>query len=257
MKRSFIHDNSGQVLIITGLLVALIMLSTALYVIEGEKNTPIVVLRDDDISAYKLNARNAVIASLANVTNGGDVEVLGANLNVLASALTAHSYQAMLKIEATPLTATPYINGVWLFWGDNGQGVSSAYATFSFERKEVTATSRLDYAVNVTSTVMVAGVYTRLEDNFAQVNLTVSLANEGKPAIAQDLAVYYELDGSLVTEEWILVASPEISTIGNGLYTLSFVAQTQGPNDPVLASVRCIDQRGITIKANIACTSLG
>jgi len=98
-KRSIRQDSSGQVVIITALLVALLLLSTALFVIETEKNTPLAKTTENDFSAYKQSVVNTLISALANATNGGSPNVLATDLAELKSAITSHSYQSMLIID--------------------------------------------------------------------------------------------------------------------------------------------------------------
>src|SRR3989304_7362015 len=82
MKRQRCRQNSGQVLVITSLILLLLLFSTALYVAETEKNTPI-SYAEEDISfvAYRLGTVHSVISALANISNGGSVEVLAEDLN--------------------------------------------------------------------------------------------------------------------------------------------------------------------------------
>ena len=117
-KRNLKHNNSGQVIIITALLVALLLLSTAIYVIETEKEVPTAGTGEDNVfPAYQQSIRNTLISALANVTNGGDTGVLTDDLNELNSAITSHSYQAILQMDYTPLNVAPYQNGIWISWG--------------------------------------------------------------------------------------------------------------------------------------------
>ena len=258
-KPNLKHDNSGQVLVITALLVALLLLSTTLYVIETEKGVPTGGTSSENnvFPAHKQDTRNTLISALANITNGGETSVLTSNLNELISVVTAHSYQAILKMEATPLNIAPYQNGIWVSWGTNGQGISSTYASFVFASSGPSATSELEYTVNITSEVNLSGSYLQLEGNLKQVNLTVNILNEGKPALAQNFTFYYEFDGSLTIEDWVKVDSPSTINLGNGTYAVSFIAETGMPNDPVLVSMHCQDQRDILVKANVTCTNIG
>jgi len=76
-RRSLKHNKSGQVIIITALLVALLLLSTSIYVIETEKEVPQAGTNENTVfPAYKQSTINTVISALANATNGGDSSVL-------------------------------------------------------------------------------------------------------------------------------------------------------------------------------------
>jgi hypothetical protein len=253
-NRNLKRDTSGQVIVITALMVALVLLSTAIFVIETEKNVP---TGDNDTNnvflAYQQAARSTLISALAKVTNRGDPSVLTADLNELDSLITSHSYESILQMNFTLLNEAQYRNGIGI-WGTDGQGIASVYVTFDVNSTGASSTSSLEYAINVTSQVNLSGSYLQLNGTLNQVNLTVNVLNEGKPALAQNFTLYYE-DATSSTENWTQVTSPSITDFGNGTYEVSFNAQTQQPGDPLLASIQCLDQRGILICANVTCTN--
>jgi hypothetical protein len=247
--------NSGQVLIIAALIITMLLLSTALYVAETEKEVPTYVSTvNADLSAYKLGITHTVISALANISNGEETGVLVADLNQFQSAAESHSYEAIMEIQFVPLNAAPYQDGVWIDWSTEGRGVSSAYANVNINSTGTSATFRSEYAVNLTSELNLNGVYTPVTGSQKQVNLTFSVFNEGKPALAQNFTVFYEQDGSLSTEEWVPATSPTVTNYGNGTYTMSFTAETTNVDDPMLVSLYCHDTRGILIRANATCT---
>ena len=244
-------------LIIASLVVTLLLLSTALYVSEIEKNAAVYEARADPaFSAYKLGVKHTVISALVNISNGGSADVLVANLNQFKSVVDSHSFNALVKMDATPLNVTPYQDGVWISWDSSGHGISSAYVNLILNSSGTAAAYYSEYAVNVTSEIEVDGYYTALTGSLKQVNLTCNIINEGKPALAQNFTVYYEQDGSLSPEEWIQVASPSITDYGNGTYVMSFTAETTNPDDPMLVSVQSHDLRYILIQANVTCTQV-
>jgi len=253
-KRNLKQNSSGQVIIITALLVASLLLSTSIYIIETEKEVPTVGTDEKNIlPSYKQSTINTMISALANVTNGGDPSVLTTDLNELNAAINSDSYQAMLQMDYTPLDVAPYQNGIWISWGANGQGISSAYVSFVFNSSGSSTTSDSAYNVNVTSAVDLSGNYFQLNSNLTQVNLTVNVLNEAAPALAQNFTFYFEYYGSLLTINWVQVDSPSITDFGNGTYTISFTTQTDPSNDPLLVSMLCQDQRGICVGANVTC----
>ena len=244
-------------LIIASLVVTLLLLSTALYVSEIQKNTAVYEQKvNPTFSEYKLGVKHTVISSLANLTNGGSADVLAANLDQFKALVDGHSFNTMVEMECTPLNTSPYQNGIWISWGTNGRGTSSAYVNLVLNASGTSATYYSEYAVNVTSEIEVNGYYTVLTGSLKQVNLTCNILNEGKPALAQNFTVYYEQDGSLSTEEWVQVASPTITDYGNGTYTMSFTAETTNPEDPILVSVHSHDLRYILTQANVTCTQV-
>ena len=266
-KRGLKHNSSGQVIIITALLVTSLLLSTAIYVIETEKEVPTADPGENNVfPAYQQSIRNTLISALANIANGGKTSVLTDDLSELTAAITNDSYQAMLQMNYTPLNVAPYLNGIWKSWGadgvevssayvSDGEGVSSAYVSFVFDSSAPSTSSNLEYDVNVTTAAILSG-YLQLNSNPTQVNLTVNVLNEGKPALAQNFTFYFEgYSGSLLTENWVKVDSPIITDFGNGTYSVSFTTETDQLNDPLPVSMLCQDQRGITVGANVTCTT--
>jgi hypothetical protein len=252
-KRNLKHNSSGQVIIITALLVATLLLSTAIYVFETEKEVPTVNTGEENVfPAYQQSIRNTLISALANATNGGDTGVLTHDLNELNAAITNDSYHAIVQMSYTPLNTAPYQNGIWISWGADGRGVSSVYVSFVFASSASSTSSNLEYAVNVTSEADLTGNY-QLNGNLTQVNLTVNVLNEGKPALAQNFTSCFEN----ATNDWVKVNSPNITDFGNGTYAVSFTTQSDQLNDPLMVSMVCQDQRGITVGANVTCTNIG
>jgi len=256
-KRNSIRGNSGQVLIIASLVVALLLLSTAVYVTETQKNAAVYDSRaHPDFSAYKLGVTHTVISALANISNGGSMDVLVADLNQFKSVVDSHSFGAFVKMDFVPFNVTPYQDGVWISWGSSGRGVSGAYVNLVLNSSGTSAAYYSEYVINVTSEIDVNGFYTLLTGSLKQVNVTCNVLNEGKPALAQNFTVYYEQDGSLSTEEWVQVASPSVTDYGNGTYRMSFTAETTNPDDPLLVSVYSHDLRYILIRANVTCAQV-
>jgi hypothetical protein len=253
-KRNLKHNSSGQVIIITALLVASLLLSTAIYVFETEKEVPTVGTDENTVfPAYQQSIRNTLISALANVTNGGDPSVLTDDLNGLNAAITNDSYQAILVMNYTPLNVAPYQNGIWVSWGVDGHGISSACVSFAFNSSGFSTTSNVESAVNLTSEINLSGNYRQINDTSKQANLTINLLNEGKPALAQNFTFYFEN----ATEGWVKVDSPSINDFGNGTYAVSFIAETDQPSDPLPVSMLCQDQRGVFVGANATCTNAG
>jgi hypothetical protein len=250
-KRSFSRDSSGQVIIVTGLLVSLLLLSTALYVIEVEREVPTVDANQySDFSTYKQSARSTLISALANATDGGSQNILSADLAELTTAILSNSYQDMLTMDCNTSNSSGYQNGFRISWGDSGQGMSSAYATFAYSSSSPSASSNLEYTVNVTSAVSLSGNYQQIDENTKQVNLSVNVLNEGKSALAQNFTFSYQNSTDLV-----VVDSPCVTSFGNGAYTVSFNAQTAQLNEPLVVSMLCQDQRSIFVGANVTCTN--
>ena len=255
-KRNLKHNSSGQVIIITALLVASLLLSTAIYVFETEKEVPTANTNEENVfPAYQQSIRNTLISALANITNSGNSSVLTADLNELTAAISNDSYQAILQMNYTPLNLNnnTYQNGIWISWGTDGQGASSAYVSFVFDSSGPSASSNLAFDVNVTTEADLSGNYFQFNSTFTQVNLTVNVLNEGAPALAQNFTFYFEN----AIKGWVNVDSPSITDFGNGTYAVSFTTETDQLNDPLAVSMLCQDQRGISVGANATCTNSG
>jgi len=250
-KRSLRQDSSGQVLIVSALLVALLLLSTALYVIDVGKDIPTVDANEGNVfSGYQQSTRSALISALSNATGGGNTDILGADLAELRTVLLSNSYQAMLTMDYSTLNSSGYENGLRISWGADGKGVSSAYTTFVFGSSSPLVTTNLEYTINVTSAVNLGGSYRQLNETTKQVNLTISVFNEGKPTLANEFVFSY-----INPSGWIQVDSQNTTNFGNGTYTASFTADTLQLNDPLVVSLLCQDTRGISIGATVTCTS--
>jgi len=250
--------NSGQVLIVTSMLIALLLLSTAAYVLETEKDVPVTNGEDNQLPfGLRQSATSTIISALSNVTGGGNPEVLADDLTELSSAVSCSSYEAMLQMSYTPSDVSPYQDGIWIFWGSNGQGISSSSVSFAFNSSSLLSSSNLGFVVNLTSEVDFFGNYLPLGDNQTQVNLTANVLNENAPALADNFTFYYEYVGWPSTPFMVKVDAPSIISFGNGTYSISFMTPTDPANDPLLVLTSCMDQRGIIAEANATCTRIG
>ena len=243
------RNNSGQVLIITSLLVALLLLSTIIFVMETEKEVPTIKTGENDpFMNYQQTEKNTLISALSNITDGGNANILKSDLDALNAAITSGSYLSMLQMNYTPLNATPYQNGIMILW-NNSQGISSASVSFSINSSGLSSTSSVQSTTNVTSEINVTGNNTRIDDSLREVNLTLNLLNENKPALAQNFTFGFENKNS----SWVNVDSPNITDLHNGTYTVTFNIETAQTNNPIYVQTFCQDLRGIVIGANVTC----
>jgi hypothetical protein len=221
-----------------------------MYVIETQKNTPTV--QSDDgvlIDSYQSSVRNTAISALANFSNGGDHTVLDSDLAQLQSAILAHSYGAQLSLTYGLLGSGGYSDGMRVWWGALGEGVSSAYVTVTCGSSSSRGSSQATYTVNVTDSIQVAGSYLQSNDTQKKVNLTVQLYNEAGGALADSFTITY-----LNPSSWITPESPVISSNGDGTYTITFNADTGMIGEMLDVSVVCLDTRGISVGASVTCS---
>ena len=110
----------------------------------------------------------------------------------------------------------------------------------------------LSYYVNVTTTLLIQGTYAVIQSDEKQVNVTINLLNEGEPALAEQITLYYR-----VLENWFAPnASNNYAVVdyGNGTYQASFQANIPSLN--VEVSVLVTDQRDIFVQANATCSQI-
>jgi hypothetical protein len=240
---------SGQILLVGVLIIALILLSTEIYVYdlgnavdEAKQNS-----FSDFILAVKSGSKNVVVGSLANVSQGRTNQTnqtLEINLKAWSSFVGKLYPSGKCILNFT-------LAGTWISWGTNGSGVSGAYSNFTLQLMDLETDVNLKYAMNITTTLLIQGTYKNMSDNSKQVNVTCNLLNEGKPALANNLTLYYkDLNG------WLTPSSQNnnytITDYGNGTYFMSFVANIS--SSTVEVSVHASDQREINVQANVTCT---
>lgn len=253
-NRNFRRNRSGQVIVVTALMVAMVLLSTAIYVIETEKNVPVAASdANSDLSAYQQAARNTLISALANVTGGGNPNVLAVDLGKLESAIDSDSYQSILQMTFAPSSGAPYQNGFYVSWGTGGRGISSVCVTLDINSAASDSVSNFECTIKVTSQLDLAGTSSQLDDNTTQITLTLSLTDDGSPALAQTLSCYVENTNGT----WINLTAPTTRDYGNGTYIVSSTEPTDQLIFPLQVSAVCLDQRGITTMANATCTNTG
>lgn len=250
------RKNSGQTLIITALVIALLILSIVYGVFEAGRRSEVrsAATLNSPVLAAKLGLRNTVTSSLVNVSNGGEDEVLATNLDKYALFVGNQSYFGKCSVLFTVLDASPYQSGMWVSWGSAGTGVSGAYANFTLVFTETDSDLQLEHAINITTALDVEGTYTNLEETLKQVNVTCRISNEGEPALANNITLYYDYDGDLETHDWVAADSPSVNDYGNGTYKISFTAETQTSNDSMLVSAQVHDLREVFVMANATCT---
>jgi hypothetical protein len=229
----------------------MLLVSAVVYVNETQKNTPVSRVEGSfGILAVKQAAANTVLCALVNASNGGNESVLAANLDVLASVLDSHSYDAILDLQFTPLNNSVFREGVLLRWNESGSGASSAYVDFALNTSGTLSSCFSEFSVNLNSTLTVAGSYHLVNSSLVEVGLQCGLWNEGKPALAESFGVSYCLGGS---GSWLQAASANVTSSGDGLHLVSFAAPVSGQVDPLLVSVHAVDARGVSVWANATC----
>jgi hypothetical protein len=244
---------SGQIFVIAVLVVSLVLLSTQVYIYEirnsldETRSTRV----NDFVLAVKLGSNNIISGSLANITRGGDSSVLSENLERWASFVDSFYLFGTPILNFTLKNTSPYVNGTYLFWGTEGLGISSACSDFNFSLVDGQVNVQLAYSVNVTTSIVVASVYRTLSGDLRQVNVTCSLLNQGKPALAKTVTVSYESSGFWNRADQ--QSNYVFTDYGNGTYFISFEADI--PETNVNVSAQVYDSRGVYVQANATSTS--
>lgn len=254
MRKMTKRNSSGQILIAAVLIIALILLSTELYVYElgitiGEANLNSF---SDSIFAIRLGSQHVVVGSLANISRGGSNQTLTSNLQKWASFVGRQYQLGRLILNFTPRETLPYSSGIWIFWGTDGLGVSGAYVGFTLKLSDRGLDVNIKHTINITTTIRINGTCKVIQGNDKQVNVTFNVLNEGKPALVKNTTLYYKKE-----TEW-LTPDPQnnyvITDYGNGTYFMSFVADISSSD--VELSVHIYDHRMIYVRTNVTCTEI-
>jgi len=244
------RKNSGQVLIVTSLVVILLLMSTIICVTELQKNNPIYY--DDankDLVAVKQAAVNTIISALANISKGGSPSVIQSDFYRLKSVVLNNSFNSVIDFDFSASDTAPYSDGVWVFWGSTGEGVSSVLVSFTMNASGISSNYYTEYVVNRTSSIEIEGFNT-LKGATRTVTVSCILFNEDVPAIAENLTIYYQ---QISPPIWVKLSSPNIIDYGNGTYATTFTVEKHLTSNLLPVSIGCQDSRGITVWANTTC----
>ena len=251
-------ENSGQTLVITALVISLLTLSVFYGVFEASRRSEMdnLTALNDYIFVTKLGLKKTVISSLANFSNGGTNDILATNLNKYVSIVGNQAYFGKVSIVFTLLDVSPYQSGLHLSWDSDGTGLSSAYANYSLVLIKTEANLQLKHETNISTKLEIEGTYSQLEGNVRNLTVNCRILNEGEPVLAKNITMFYELDGDPSNQDWITASSSSNIDYGNGTYRISFIAETESINDPMLISAQVYDMRGIFVLANATCREI-
>jgi hypothetical protein len=232
---------------------ASLLLSAQLYILEvgkisGEMNSGAL---NDFMLDVKLGSRHAIIGSLANTSNGGSGSILEENLLKWADFIGGQYLQGKNTMDFTLEETAPYSSGIWLSWGTNGYGVSSAYAEFVHVLDGREANVDLSYSVNITTTLVISSVNQGLNETARQVDVTINVLNEAYPALTEQIMVYYRVSSTWLIPD--LANGYRLQDYGNGTYVASFTAIAPLIDE---VSVHALDCRGIYVQTNVTSTEI-
>ncbi len=243
----------GQVLVVAALAIALTILTTQAYVYELNRTKIFSEhgLLGDYILGIRQESRHVVTASLVNVSRGGAASNFKANLERWEVFVAGGYSLGRCDLNATPASSPPYSDGIWLDWGTNGSGVSSACADFALNLSGRGVEVDWSFTINVTSSVDVSGSYDDLGDDSKEVYVSVNLENEGSPALAGSIVLEYLKSGSW--EDPKNLGSYMELDCGDGTYRYTFVDTIPGTFVRVLVQVN--DLRGVFVEAEASLSS--
>jgi hypothetical protein len=252
MKHNFRRDNKGQVIVITALLIALIILSTVVYVTAILKQAPTVEANQYDVyPQYYQSLRNTIISALANITKNGNTQVLNVDISKLNQVFSSHYYGSMLHINCTLGNDSLYQNGLWISNQQKNHAVIGAQVIYQLNSIGNAKISNAQGTVNVISEAYLSGNCIQINETTKLATLTTQVLNEGKPALAAGFTCYYQ-NGT----DWTKAENFDITDFGNGTYTIVLLAQLSQPSNQIVASLNVLDQRGINMSVNATCATL-
>ena len=247
---------SGQIIILTALTIAFIILSTIIYVYQISQNLHLedqpLYLRGF-IGNVKMASRILMMGSLANISNGGENGSLRYNLQRLRSFIESNYQRGRCILSFRLCEVSPYSSGLWIFWGTDGFGVSSAKADFSLnladEREEIIT----KYSVNITTHILISATSEREESpGFYVIRVTIRVFNEGSPALCKNLTIYYT-DYYGNWHEAGSLNSYSLKDYGNGTYSARFLIFESKRMLNRKVKVLCFDRREIRVIATTTC----
>jgi len=238
----------GVNLIVSALLIAILIFSIQLYVFRMSRGEPSgqYSILSDYLMHVEQGSRHAVSASLVNVSQGGSISVLSENMERWGGFVEADYRFGLINMSHTLYDQTPYSDGVWLDWGENGTGVSSVAVDFDLYLSGRGVESELSFPVNVTTSLDVSGDWMPSGLGYKWVAVDIVLRNDEGYALEGDFLVEYE------NVVWLDVSSAPAyiwSDYGNGTYRCEF--NTTHPGGLVRVRTQVYDRRDIYVEAEI------
>jgi len=244
------RGRSGQILAVSALVIALIITSTAAYIYElsGNIGDADAHMLNDFILSIELGSKHVVTGALANITKGGENQMLETNLAAWSAIVERQYLFGTFMLNYTLYAVAPYVSGLYVNWGNNGSGVSEAYADFQLNGSGKSVEMRFPFYVNVSSRLFTEGFITEIAPSNKQVTIDCRFFNDGQPALAENMKFYYR-----ESAQWIEASNNLVITdYGNGTYRATFTLETSLTSVDV--SARFFDWRNILVQANATCS---
>ena len=237
----------GVTLVVAAFVMSLILLSAQVYVYRLSRTS----IDDnygtltDYILSIEQGSRHVVVSSLINVSQGGSVSNFIYNLNRWESFVASDYKFGRCTVNSTVASESPYSSGVWLSWGTEGLGVSSASAVLEVELVGRGVEVDWSFTENITTAMLISGTFETVQANIKRITIFVNLLNEGTSALAGSIDVMY-LRGSwrdaAILDDYVQ------TDYGNGTYRLSFSEKLPAVSE-IMILVQAYDRRGIFVQA--------
>jgi hypothetical protein len=201
-----------------------------------------------------LGSTHTIVSALANIANHGQNQTLTTDLNEWTAAVDNSSGQqywlGKFTLNYTLRDTRPYIAGLYVSPGTTDSGVSEAYVSFQLNVSGSEIEMQRSYYVNVSSSLYMEGFMTQ-NNGTELVAVSCSLFNDGEPALAKNLTIYYR-----ESTEWVAPNATNNNYVlrgyGNGTYTAIFNVETNATSLDV--SARVFDARQILVQATCNAT---
>jgi hypothetical protein len=155
----------------------------------------------------------------------------------------------LCELNATVFDQAPYTDGIWLDWGADGVGLSSAAVDLTLNVSGRGVEVDWGFSANTTTTVEVSGSYVQAGSE-KQLTVDVGVLNEGEPALAGTVSVFYRLDGT----PWQRASGLSdyySQDLGDGTYRHWFTVAA-GAGEDVYVRAQVYDRRSIFVQAEAA-----
>jgi len=182
---------------------------------------------------------------------GGGTETLGTNLDRWVDFVRSQYYLGECVLDFELCGDGPYSDGLWQSWTGNGFGVSSVKGDFTLNLSDSQSEVIVAFPVNITSSISSNGAYYSNPAFWQNVNMAINLFNEGEPALAEDIAVYYQHTSGWRNAEQL--SDYSLTDYGNGTYHISFTVSRFWTHQ---LSIRVYDQRSIYVQSPLASTKI-
>lgn len=242
----------GQVLIIAALAIALTILTTQAYVyrlsrteVESEYD-----LVNDYVIGLELGTKHAVKASLISISQGGSTSELSNNLDRWEILVGGEYRFGRCDIDYTLYNQSGYSDGIWLGWGTDGVGISSAYVDFALNLSGRGVEVGWSLVYNASTVIINSGSWSQGPGaNDKVVNGVFDLFNEDGSALADRVNITYN-DG--LWREASSLPDYSLTEFGNGTYRYTFTAQYPGPE--IMIRIQVYDRKRVFVESEATFT---